>query len=230
MTISMILSQLEGIGLAGDSDNVAKWCEDLDNELRRYLFPGVENLSYDGETDLDTDLFVGAPFDDLYFFYVAAKLFYSLRQTADYDNYTGQYNSRRQEYLDDFFQTSDYFVPSALTPSFVWRRMQARRSAIVHRLTDIVLWCTQVDQLARTLTRQTPEEPLFWTPDTELLLPPMYLEAYVSFCLSQMAMMDGDQTDYSLYRGAFDDLMAQYYGSFRRSNRPAGGQRFLVGV
>ena len=86
-----------------DSKDKFDWINELDGLIFQNILSRAEDTDftftpYDYETDIDADVLVQAPYNDIYFYFLSAKIDYNDNEITSYNNNISTYNS----YYDDF--------------------------------------------------------------------------------------------------------------------------------
>ena len=85
-----------------------RWLSQLDGKIRREILmthqgdPGEAFPGYGPDTPGDTVLLVGAPFEDLYLYWLEAQVCYSQGEFADHNAAAALYNRERSEFEKDY--------------------------------------------------------------------------------------------------------------------------------
>lgn len=100
MTITEAITQIDTIKPNAYSPNEKiSWLSRLDGMVKRLIIDtheGGENIVFDGydsETDLDTELLVSAPFDDIYLRWMEAQIDYANAEFPKYNNSILMFNA-----------------------------------------------------------------------------------------------------------------------------------------
>lgn len=87
------------------------WLSDLDKMVKSQIIDthaggeSVEFTGYNAETDMDTQLLVPFPYDELYVKWLVAKTFYANRETISYNNAILVFNAAYTAYEDYYNRT-----------------------------------------------------------------------------------------------------------------------------
>lgn len=106
MTIGQALEELEYLhGCTLKKEVTVGWLSRLDGLVNRQLHWGrclysPDFTGYDADTDDDTQLLVAPPYDSLYGFYLARRLYDALGETTRSNNAAAQYNAALADYMD----------------------------------------------------------------------------------------------------------------------------------
>ena len=80
-----------------------RWINELDGMVQRLVIQTDEIKEYSYPDDMDTELLVPAPFDDVYTLFLEAKIDYYNREYANYNNsammFEAQYNEYKKAYI-----------------------------------------------------------------------------------------------------------------------------------
>lgn len=109
MTIREVIAQVDG-RLANTYEQKEKinWLSQLDQRVKTLIIDtheGAENISfsgYDTQTDLDTQLLVPAPFDDMYLRWLEAQIYYANQEEDRCNNATDAFDVLWAEYWNDY--------------------------------------------------------------------------------------------------------------------------------
>ena len=81
-----------------------RWLSNLDGTVKQNIidkFVGSENVSFEGynaETDLETELLVPAPYDEMYVYWLQAQIDYWNQELSKYNNSVAMYNTAYSEF------------------------------------------------------------------------------------------------------------------------------------
>jgi len=81
-----------------------RWLSNLDGTVKQNMidkFVGSENVSFAGshaETDLETELLVPAPYDEMYVYWLQAQIDYWNQELSKYNNSVAMYNTAYSEF------------------------------------------------------------------------------------------------------------------------------------
>ncbi|MEA4947048.1 MAG: hypothetical protein VB058_05745 [Oscillospiraceae bacterium] len=79
-------------------ESVAGWISTLDGDISSYLGVSGAPIAYTWPDDRTKELFIPAPFDDIYFLFCAAQVDYLNREYDQYANSYAMYNSRISDF------------------------------------------------------------------------------------------------------------------------------------
>jgi hypothetical protein len=75
-----------------------RWINELDGMVQRLVFQEKEILQYAYPEDMDTELLIPAPFEDLYSLYLESKIDYYNREYGSYNNSATVFEARYSDY------------------------------------------------------------------------------------------------------------------------------------
>ena len=111
MTIGQALAQLddEKFNTVPQSRKI-QWLSRLDQLVAeqifgRYAEAAVEFAGYDADTPLDTQLLVGAPFDEIYQYWLESRVDYANGEFGQFNNANAMYEAVRQRFADHYHRT-----------------------------------------------------------------------------------------------------------------------------
>lgn len=78
------------------SEEKTQWISNVEMQIAREVF-GTDVPEYDWETDQETELLLGAPFEDIYELYVMAQIDFHQGEYNRYNNELSQFNTRLQD-------------------------------------------------------------------------------------------------------------------------------------
>lgn len=81
-----------------------RWINELEGMAQRLVIQAdeIKQLSY--PDDMDTELLIPAPFDDVYALFVEAKIHYYNKEYANYNNAALMFESQYNEYKKDYIR------------------------------------------------------------------------------------------------------------------------------
>lgn len=88
-----------------------EWLSSLDGMIKRTVIDTHEGgddihfTPYNTETDLDTELLVAAPYDELYIHWLESKIDYANAEYAHYNNSTMRFNDVYADFANDYNRT-----------------------------------------------------------------------------------------------------------------------------
>lgn len=80
-----------------DEDKL-RWINELDGMVQKLVFQNETITQYSYPEDMDRELLVTAPFDDVYTLFLEAKIDYHNREYANYNNSAMMFESQFTEY------------------------------------------------------------------------------------------------------------------------------------
>ena len=75
-----------------------RWINELDGMVQRLVIQSDEVKQYAYPDDMDKELIIPAPFDDVYTLFLEAKIDYYNREYANYNNSATMFESQFSEY------------------------------------------------------------------------------------------------------------------------------------
>ena len=81
-----------------------RWINELDGMVQRLVFQNDEVEQYSYPEDMDRELLIPAPFDDVYSLYLESKVDYYNREYGTYNNSAIVFESRFSEYKKDYIR------------------------------------------------------------------------------------------------------------------------------
>ena len=81
----------------GEEDKL-RWINELDGMVQRLVIQTDEIKQYSYPEDMDKELLIPAPFDDVYTLFLEAKIDYHNREYANYNNSAMMFESQFSEY------------------------------------------------------------------------------------------------------------------------------------
>lgn len=112
LTVSKAIANIAGVKPHAYPENiVAGWLSEVDQKLWLECISthegGTEEMpgKYDATDDADTELFIQAPFEDIYMHYCAAMIDYWNGDFGRYNNTFMMFNRRYSEYRDYYNRT-----------------------------------------------------------------------------------------------------------------------------
>jgi hypothetical protein len=75
-----------------------RWINELDGMVQRLVFQEKEIKQYSYPEDMDTELLIPAPFEDLYSLYLESKIDYYNREYGSYNNSAIVFEARYSDY------------------------------------------------------------------------------------------------------------------------------------
>ena len=75
-----------------------RWINELDGMVQRLVIQTDEIKQYSYPEDMDKELLIPAPFDDVYTLFLEAKIDYHNREYANYNNSAMMFESQFSEY------------------------------------------------------------------------------------------------------------------------------------
>lgn len=80
-----------------DEDKL-RWINELDGMVQRLVIQTKDIKQYSYPEDMDTELLIPAPFDDVYALFIEAKIDYYNREYANYNNSATMFEAQFSEY------------------------------------------------------------------------------------------------------------------------------------
>ena len=80
------------------------WINELEGMVQRLVIQKDEVEKYSYPEDMDRELLIPAPFDDLYSYYLEAKIDYYNREYECYNNSVATFESRFSDYKKDYIR------------------------------------------------------------------------------------------------------------------------------
>ena len=80
------------------------WINELDGMVQRLVMQNDEVVQYSYPEDMDRELLIPAPFEDLYVSYLEAKIDYYNREYGNYNNSAMMFESQFSEYKKDYIR------------------------------------------------------------------------------------------------------------------------------
>ena len=74
------------------------WINELDGMVQRLVFQNDDIIQYEYPDDMDRELLIPAPFDDVYKLFLEAKIDYYNREYANYNNSATMFEAQFAEY------------------------------------------------------------------------------------------------------------------------------------
>lgn len=112
MTISQAISALDSYKPnTYTQDEKISWLSAMDGMIKLNVIDthedgeNVEFTGYDGETDTDTELLVGAPYEELYILWMAAKADFYNEEYDKYNNTITRFNDLYQDFANYYNRT-----------------------------------------------------------------------------------------------------------------------------
>jgi len=81
-----------------------RWINELDGNVQRLVIQSDEVIEYSYPEDMDKELLIPAPFDNLYELYLSAQIDYHNREYANYNNSATMFESQYIEYKKDYIR------------------------------------------------------------------------------------------------------------------------------
>lgn len=75
-----------------------RWLNELDGDVQRLVMQLDEVKQYSYPEDMDKELIIPAPFNDVYALYIEARIDYHNREYANYNNSAAMFEARYSEY------------------------------------------------------------------------------------------------------------------------------------
>ena len=83
---------------AYNEEDKLRWISELDGMVQRLVIQEDKVVEYDYPGDLDKELLIPFPFDDVYVKYLEAKIDYHNREYGNYNNSVMMFESQFNEY------------------------------------------------------------------------------------------------------------------------------------
>ena len=80
------------------------WINELDGMVQRLVIQTDEVEQYSYPTDLDRELLIPAPYDDVYGLFLEAKIDFYNREYSNYNNSAMMFESQFSEYKKDYIR------------------------------------------------------------------------------------------------------------------------------
>jgi len=80
------------------------WINELDGMVQRLVFQNDEVKQYSYPDDMDKELLIPAPYDDVYALFLEAKIDYYNREYANYNNSATMFEAQYSEYKKDYIR------------------------------------------------------------------------------------------------------------------------------
>lgn len=81
-----------------------RWISDLDGLVKRLVIQEDDVTQYTYPDDMDKELLIPAPFDDVYALFLEAKIDYYNREYANYNNSATMFEAQFSEYKKDYIR------------------------------------------------------------------------------------------------------------------------------
>lgn len=109
MTIKDAINRIDSLkhNIYSNGEKIA-WLSRLDSMIKTFIIDtheGSEGVTFDGyqaNTDLDTELLVGAPFDEIYLKWLEAQIDYANGEYYKYNNSILMYNTAYEAFENDY--------------------------------------------------------------------------------------------------------------------------------
>lgn len=99
MTPNKVIEYIDGIRPnAYDEEVKLRWINNVDCMVKKLVFGHKKIVPYTYPDDMDKELIIEAPFDDVYSFYLESMIDYYNREYANYNNSAMMFESRFSEY------------------------------------------------------------------------------------------------------------------------------------
>ncbi len=99
MTPNKAIEIIDGLRPNSYSDeDKLRWINELDGTVQRLVFQSDNVSQYSYPEDLDKELLIPAPFENVYVLYLEAKIDYYNREYANYNNSAMVFESQFSEY------------------------------------------------------------------------------------------------------------------------------------
>ena len=87
----------------GEEDKL-RWINELDGMVQKSVIQSDDITQYEYPADMDKELLIPAPFDDVYTLYLEAKIDYHNREYGNYNNSAMMFESRYSDYKKDYIR------------------------------------------------------------------------------------------------------------------------------
>ena len=87
-----------------DEEDKLRWISELDGMVQRLVIQDDNVTTYSYPKDMDSELLIPAPFDDLYSLYLEAKIDLQNREYANYNNSAMMFQAQFSEYKKDYIR------------------------------------------------------------------------------------------------------------------------------
>ena len=81
-----------------------RWINELDGMVQRLVIQSDEVTQYSFPDDMDRELLIPAPYDNVYSLYLAAQIDYHNREFSNYNNAVMMFEARYSEYKKDYIR------------------------------------------------------------------------------------------------------------------------------
>ena len=99
MTPNKVIEMVEAVKPNVYSDEMKlSWISELDGIVKRQVIQEVDFTPYKYPDDLDKELLIPAPYDNVYATYVEAKIDYYNKEFGNYNNSVGMFDGMFTEY------------------------------------------------------------------------------------------------------------------------------------
>lgn len=91
---------------AYSEEDKLRWIDELDGMVQSLVIQADEIIKYSYPEDMDKDLMISAPFENLYALYLEAKIDYHNQEYGNYNNaammFESQYNEYKKWYIRNY--------------------------------------------------------------------------------------------------------------------------------
>lgn len=87
-----------------DEEDKLRWINELDGQVQRLVFQEEKIKQYAYPDDMDTELLIPAPFDNVYVHYITAQIDYNNTEYDNYNNSVLMYETQFNEYKKDYIR------------------------------------------------------------------------------------------------------------------------------
>lgn len=99
MTPNKAIEYIDGIRPnVYDEEVKLRWIDNVDGMVKKLVFGHKKIVPYAYPDDMDTELLIKEPFDDVYSFYLESMIDYYNREYGNYNNSAAMFESRFSEY------------------------------------------------------------------------------------------------------------------------------------
>ena len=105
MTPNKVIEIVDGLrpNTYSEEDKL-RWINELDGMVQRLVIQTDDVKQYSYPEDMDTELIIPAPFEDVYNLYLEAKIDYHNREYGNYNNSAMMFESRFSDYKKDYIR------------------------------------------------------------------------------------------------------------------------------
>lgn len=81
-----------------------RWLSELDGKVQRLVIQSDDVIQYAYPDDMDRELLIPAPFDDVYGLYLESKIDYHNKEYGNYNNSAMMFEVRFDDYKKDYIR------------------------------------------------------------------------------------------------------------------------------